>query len=113
VAYIDPESLLVLFTVEHLINFILTSTLAGMPLLATLLRLLGAKICQNVIFGITFDSAIALATDREWTVPCFQAGEWLFDCLCLNPIHIAITKENGLPKAGEVALGGRGQPYLG
>jgi hypothetical protein len=104
---------MVLFTVEHLVNFVPTSTLVGMPLLATLLRLLGAKIGQNVIFGITFDSAITLATDRELTVPCFQVGEWLFDCLCLNPIHIAITKGNGLPKAGEVALGGRGRPYLG
>jgi hypothetical protein len=99
---------MVLFTVEHLIDFVPTSTLAGMPLLATLLRLLGVKIGQNFIFGITFDLAITLATARELTVPCFQAGKCLFDCLCLNPIHIAITKENG-----EVALGGRGQPYLG
>ena len=71
---------LVQVVVKHirvfLMDFIPTSTLAGMPLLATLLCLLGVKIGQNVIFGITFDSAITLATDRELTVPCFQAGKW-------------------------------------
>lgn len=47
------------------------------------------------VSAIAFDSVIAeLATEKEWSVTCFRAGEWLVDCLCLIPIHIAITKEN-------------------
>jgi hypothetical protein len=38
--------------------------------------------------------AVELAADRDWKVSHFRAGEWLVDCLCLIPIHIAITKEN-------------------
>ena len=38
--------------------------------------------------------AAELASDKEWGVSHFRAGEWLVNCLCLIPIHIAITKEN-------------------
>jgi hypothetical protein len=47
------------------------------------------------VSAIAFDSIIAeLTADKERRVSCFRAGEWLVDCLCLIPIHIAITKEN-------------------
>jgi hypothetical protein len=47
------------------------------------------------VSAITFDLVVTgLAADKEWRVSRFRAGEWLVDCLCLIPIHIAITKEN-------------------
>jgi hypothetical protein len=47
------------------------------------------------VSAITFDLMVTgLAADKEWRVSRFRAGEWLVDCLCLIPIHIAITKEN-------------------
>lgn len=47
------------------------------------------------VSAITFDSITAeLAANKDWRVSQFRAGEWLVDCLCLIPIHIAITKEN-------------------
>jgi len=34
-------------------------------------------------------------SSREWPVSRFRAGEWLADLLCLIPIHIATTHDNG------------------
>ena len=34
-------------------------------------------------------------SNSDWPVSCFRAGEWLANLLCLIPIHIAITHENG------------------
>jgi hypothetical protein len=55
----------------------------------------GDELRNIQVSAIAFDSVIAeLTVDKEQRVSCFRAGEWLVDCLCLIPIHIAITKEN-------------------
>jgi len=46
------------------------------------------------VSAITFNSVTTELADKEWKASRFRAGEWLVDCLCLIPIHIAITKEN-------------------
>jgi len=46
------------------------------------------------VSAITFDSITTELAADQWRVSRFRAGEWLVDCLCLIPIHIAITKEN-------------------
>jgi hypothetical protein len=55
----------------------------------------GNELSDIHVSGITFDLLTPeLAAEKEWSVSCFRAGEWLVNFFCLIPIHIAITKEN-------------------
>jgi hypothetical protein len=54
----------------------------------------GDELTSIRVSAITFDSITTELAADQWRVSRFRAGEWLVDCLCLIPIHIAITKEN-------------------